>query len=231
MVKVYWGNSLWQLVTQADATSRIVLLILLAMSILCWSVFLYKLILLRVKKRQLKDAIESVGKLQNLEELVQDTKKRVNTLPGYVITKILTLLKKVSCADAGETLKLDVKEWEFFQQSSHQIVDNIADREDSLLSLLMTSAQIAPLLGLFGTVWGLIHSFIRISEKQSADITTVAPGIAEALITTLVGLAVAIPAYALFQYLNGQIRVVIRRLDDLSEMCGRIIRSHCVKSS
>ena len=67
------------------------------------------------------------------------------------------------------------------------------------------SAAVAPLLGLFGTVWGLVHSFMAIGMQQSADIATVAPGIAQALVTTLVGLCVAIPAVALASYLHGQI--------------------------
>jgi len=82
----------------------------------------------------------------------------------------------------------------------------MADAEESYLWILSTSAAAATLLGLFGTVWGLIHAFLRISQKQSADIVTVAPGIAEALMTTLVGLIVAIPALILFNYLSVQVR-------------------------
>jgi len=72
-------------------------------------------------------------------------------------------------------------------------------------------------LGLLGTVWGLIHAFMNISQQQSADIATVAPGIAEALITTLVGLIVAIPALALYHYLLGQVQVVQMRVQSLSD--------------
>ena len=86
-------------------------------------------------------------------------------------------------------------------------VDAIVVHEESYLPFLSTSAAVAPLLGLFGTVWGLIHAFMRISEKQVADITTVAPGIAEALVTTLAGLFVAIPALIMFNYLNIQLFV------------------------
>ena len=67
-----------------------------------------------------------------------------------------------------------------------RILDDMIGNEESYLPVLSTSAAISPLLGLFGTVWGLIHSFISISQRGSADIVTVAPGIAEALITTLI---------------------------------------------
>jgi biopolymer transport protein ExbB/TolQ len=73
------------------------------------------------------------------------------------------------------------------------------------------------LLGLFGTVWGLIHAFIRISEKQAADITVVAPGIAEALITTLAGLIVAIPALIMYNYLIVRVRHIETQMVQLAD--------------
>ena len=74
------------------------------------------------------------------------------------------------------------------------------------------SAAVGPLLGLLGTVWGLVHSFIDISQKQSADIVTVAPGIAEALITTIAGLLVAIPAVMLFYYVLSKVKAIESQL-------------------
>ena len=85
------------------------------------------------------------------------------------------------------------------------------------LSILSTSAAVSPLLGLFGTVWGLIHAFIRISERQSADIATVAPGIAEALITTLTGLAVAVPSLIMFNYCRSQVGKIEQMFLTLSD--------------
>jgi biopolymer transport protein ExbB len=69
---------------------------------------------------------------------------------------------------------------------------------ESTSAALSTTASVAPLLGLFGTVWGLVHAFMNIAATQSADITAVAPGIAEALITTIAGLLVAIPALVMY---------------------------------
>ena len=76
------------------------------------------------------------------------------------------------------------------------------------MPILYSCAGVATLIGLFGTVWGLVHAFIRIGEKQAADIATVAPGIAEALITTLGGLMVAIPAYVMFHFLSVRVRAL-----------------------
>ncbi len=73
------------------------------------------------------------------------------------------------------------------------------------------------MLGLFGTVWGLVHAFVSISQKQSADIATVAPGIAEALITTLAGLMVAIPALVMFVYLNTMVKDIEQKSMNLAD--------------
>ena len=73
--------------------------------------------------------------------------------------------------------------------------------DEAYVPILSSCAAVAPLLGLFGTVWGLIHAFLQISQTQVADLATVAPGISEALITTLAGLMVAIPALIMYNYL------------------------------
>ncbi|MFQ9364737.1 MAG: MotA/TolQ/ExbB proton channel family protein, partial [Bilophila wadsworthia] len=76
----------------------------------------------------------------------------------------------------------------------HQGIDEEMSRLKSSLALLATAANTAPFIGLFGTVWGIMHSFQSIASMKSVSLATVAPGIAEALIATAVGLFVAIPA-------------------------------------
>ena len=110
------------------------------------------------------------------------------------------------------------------QYHINQTVDTLVSNEESYLPLLSTSAAVAPLLGLFGTVWGLVHAFIRISEKQSADITVVAPGIAEALITTLAGLVVAIPALVMYNYLVVRVRQIEDQIVNLADKVSFIIQ-------
>ena len=83
----------------------------------------------------------------------------------------------------------------------NQRVEEALSQEEALIPVLATCSQAAPLIGLFGTVWGLIHAFMAIAQQRSADIAAVAPGIAEALITTMGGLVVAIPSLVLYAYL------------------------------
>jgi len=198
------GNSLWHLVWQSDRMSQGVLVILLIMSIICWTVFAYKVILFRIKQRHMTHALEQLSQANDLNSLVTLAGAFANTVPGFFLTKNLTYVKTL--LQRRPDGRLTVADGELLQQHVYQTVDSIVANEESYIPIVTTAAVVSPLLGLFGTVWGLVHAFLSISERQSADIATVAPGIAEALITTLAGLLVAIPALALGGYLLKQVR-------------------------
>jgi biopolymer transport protein TolQ len=102
-------------------------------------------------------------------------------------------------------------------QSQQQIVDHVqravkkvlfaqSSRLETGLTLLATTGNASPFIGLFGTVWGIMTSFRAIGMKGSASLAVVAPGIAEALIATAAGLAAAIPAVVAFNYFTRRIR-------------------------
>lgn len=205
------GNALWLLVIQSDFITKLVLLTLLCMSIICWTIFLYKVILLRLKKRQLSMMLERLREVQTFEEMRMVASAMIDTLPGYFLKRNLIILKSLLEHDAAKT-HLTQQECSYLRQQLEETLEDLMRTEESYLPFLFTSASVSPLLGLFGTVWGLVHAFIRISEKQSADIATVAPGIAEALITTLAGLLVAVPALVMYHFLIAQIRIVEHEL-------------------
>lgn len=228
MFGMFSGNFLWQLVSQADFMSKLVLLTLLCMSIVCWAIFLYKIALLRIKKDQYEKAQIAMSSVQNLQDLLAVGQQLHNTVPGYVLSYGAMVIKKLLQSDSGEKNRLDIKEFELIQSSLDQAVHDIVHQEEEFLPILAVSAAAAPLVGLFGTVWGLIHAFVRIAEKQSADITTVAPGIAEALITTLMGLVVAIPALMMYSYFNNQVRKSEHKLIALAERFEWIVKRSLV---
>jgi len=227
MVKMVFGNSLWQLILQSDIVTKIVLLILVIMSIVCWAIFFYKLILLRVKKKQMKDALDDMKQVNNMDRLLAVTTSYVKTLPGYYLSKNLMFLKSLLEVEPGKR-QLNDRECEFMQNHIVQTVDEMVIQEESYLSVLSTTAAASPLLGLFGTVWGLVHSFVRISELQTADITVVAPGIAEALITTLAGLMVAIPVLVMYSYISSQIRNLEQSFMRLADRVSFVVQQLCV---
>jgi biopolymer transport protein ExbB/TolQ len=221
---MFVGNSMWHLVSQSDLVSKLVVFSLFVLSIVCWTIFITKLIMLRMRKRDMQRALDYIKTVRSVEDLVTLSTYFTNTLPGRLTASVLLLLNQIiekcpqGCPD----------EWEVMQYYLEQEVEQLVENESSYLAVLSTTAAVAPLLGLFGTVWGLVHAFIRISEKQAADITVVAPGIAEALITTLVGLIVAIPALVMYNYLANQIRklegTIISFADKISFLVRQILR-------
>jgi len=218
MFGTFFSNSIWQLVVQADTVSKLVLLVLLFASIVCWSIFFFKFILFRIKRRQIIRALESIKRAESFNGLLSVASEQKSTLPGYFLVKNLSFLKSIITIDT-ETQRVDMDplKWDLFLQHIDQSIEDIIYNEQSYLSVLSTSAAASPLIGLFGTVWGLVHAFVRISQKHSADIATVAPGIAEALITTLAGLAVAVPSLIMFNYCSTKVREIDRLFAMLSD--------------
>ncbi len=99
-------------------------------------------------------------------------------------------------------------------------------RLENKVSFLATTASTAPFIGLFGTVWGVMNSFIAIHGEKSAGLDVVAPGIAEALIATAIGLAAAIPAVMAYNYFVRRIRVVDSETAAFASDYLNIIRRH-----
>jgi biopolymer transport protein TolQ len=197
------GNALWHLTMQSDAISKIVLLLLLGMSVACWTIFFTKLLIFRIKIQQYRNAQKKIISLKTVPDLIAVTKTWTKTSPGYLTNALLSFAQGIT---HNFVQPLNQKQWYLVEKQCDNSLEAILLHNESYLFMLSSSAAVAPLLGLFGTVWGLIHSFIQISETQVADIATIAPGIAEALITTLAGLIVAIPALLMFNYLQTKIR-------------------------
>ncbi len=213
------SNGVWGLVVQSDFVSKVVLFILFAMSVLSWAVALYKIILFRIKKMQMKSALHDMQACTNLQDTMLVAQKYQKTLPGYVLVQLLAHAKQ-----AKEVGSVDL-----LQTYNDQLLDEIMYQEETYTPILSVSAAVGTLLGLFGTVWGLVHAFIRISEKQSADIVTVAPGIAEALITTVAGLIVAVPALVFLHYVNVNAKALEYQLVVLSDKVMNFARISMIK--
>lgn len=118
-----------------------------------------------------------------------------------------------------------MRSWEFFVNSQFEMANDLLEsiisagraRLDRGLVLLALMSSASPFLGLFGTVWGVMNSFFEIGNQGSASLPVVAPGIAEALITTIVGLAVAIPAVIFYNYFMHRVERTEEELGDVKE--------------
>lgn len=220
-MKLFAGNALWQLLAQSDWVSWLVIIILFVLSILSWSVALYKFQSLNKKNKQLQQVLLRLSAVTSLDQLVNVGQTVAQTVPGALITR---LLSRVQTLLSGEQTSLSAEKLEVIRAETDSLIDDLIHGEEHQLPLLKTTAEVGPLLGLFGTIWGLIHAFVRISHEQNADIVTVAPGIAEALITTLVGLIVAIPALILFNMLQTKLYHMEHQLMMLADRCMWILQ-------
>jgi biopolymer transport protein TolQ len=99
-------------------------------------------------------------------------------------------------------------------------------RLEKNLGFLATTGSTAPFIGLFGTVWGIMNSFRDIGQQGTANLATVAPGIAEALIATAFGLLAAIPAVVLYNYFLGRIKMLTAEMDNFSSELLNIIERY-----
>lgn len=214
MNEIVGSNVIWSLIAQSDVVTKVIMSLLFCMSVICWAVSLYKLILLRIKKHQCDMIFAEMKQANNLSQVLSIAQEHKKTLPGYVLVQLLTYAKQ---AKEHQTVEL-------FQFQADGILDDVMYHEEAYVPVLTISASISTLIGLFGTVWGLIHAFVRISEKQSADIVAVAPGISEALIVTIAGLFVAIPALVFSQYIMVRMKDIEYALMMMTDKVTTLVR-------
>lgn len=219
------GNGVWALISQADFLSTVVLLTLLSASILSWTVALYKFLIVRRREAEVASALKLVSGAKTMDAVLAMGQSLLGTMPGAVITKVLNATKQMLVAKSEAKREVTRADLELVHQEVESAVYEEMGHEESYMIVLKTAAEVGPLLGLFGTVWGLIHAFMRISQEQSADIITVAPGIAEALITTLIGLVVAIPALVFFNILQRRLHRLEQNLILFADKSERAVQT------
>ena len=214
---------LWALVATMDYTSKGVLLLLLGMSIACWALTLYKRMITKVKRESLMHAKNLLLSTKGMDDFLTRISVIQTTYAGELITGFLTDFKKIlRLRDAGHEVK--DADWYLLQTSVQQRIDDAMSEEEAPIPILTTTAQAAPLIGLFGTVWGLIHAFMEIAQQRTADIAAVAPGIAEALLTTLGGILVAVPTLGLISYMYNNARILEQEIVEIADTCTWIMR-------
>jgi len=183
--------SLFSLVTRASFLVQIVMMILLSASVLSWIIIVLKYKVLKLAREEAIRFEDQFWSGINLSDLYQQVKRKVEERRGiarifeagfteYIRTHKSKTNPEMMLASVQRSMKVAVAREE--------------DGLDSHLALLATIGSISPYIGLFGTVWGIMRSFIALGAVEHASLAMVAPGIAEALIATAMGLFAAIPA-------------------------------------
>lgn len=219
-VRMIVGSAVWALVSQSDIATWIILAVLLVMSIMSWTIAVQKWLLLRYKITQADSILERMKSCTTLDELHELALSDAQQTGGMCMLRGVRMVR--SLLGRENTLYDDVL---LVRDELEAGIQAMMSEVESNLLFLRVAAEASPLLGLLGTIWGLIHSFVRISHTNSADIATVAPGIAEALITTMMGLLVAIPALLFFHAVARYMYVYEMRLLQMVEHVERVARA------
>ena len=202
--------SLWGLFMQADIVVKIVMLALLGASVWVWAIVIEKFLTIRRTTRdadRFEDRFWSGGSLDELYE-------EVGARPNSPITTVFG-------AGMGEWRRSARAGTDFRASGVRERVDRAMavaigremERLERWMIFLASVGSTAPFVGLFGTVWGIMHSFAAIAAMHNTNLSVVAPGIAEALFATAIGLVAAIPAVLAYNKISTDLSRFAARLE------------------
>lgn len=196
-------NTVIQLIAQAGYIAKAVLLILLFFSVFSWAIIIYK-------QRYFSKASKESEIFLSAFRQERGMDKGLEAAKNLYLSPIANVFRSVY-GEGNHTGKDEIKR----MLRRYETLE--AAKLESYLNFLATTGSTTPFIGLFGTVWGIMDAFRGIGAAGSASLAVVAPGIAEALITTAAGLVAAIPAVVAYNYYLSRARRLILEMEDFSE--------------
>jgi len=214
----------WVMFMSADIIVKAVMIGLAFASLVTWTVFIAKSIELSMASAKLRSALRKIAEARSLAEAQMALGTKQGILPSF-----LTAALREARMSAGLSSDSGIKERA--ASSFAEIVRAEARRIRIGMGFLATIGSTSPFVGLFGTVWGIMNSFIGISKSQTTNLAVVAPGIAEALLATAIGLVAAIPAVIIYNHFSrvtkGYLELVSRASGAAARLLSRDLdRSH-----
>ena len=214
----------WLMFQNADIIVQTVMVGLAFASLVTWTVFIAKMIELSVAQGKLRGALRKIAEARSLAEAQFALGAR-----DSLLSRLLAAAMGEARASAGISSDEGIKERA--ASSFGEIVRAEGRRIRTGMGLLATIGATSPFVGLFGTVWGIMNSFIGISKSQTTNLAVVAPGIAEALLATAFGLVAAIPAVIIYNHFarvtKGYMELVSRSSGAAARLLSRDLdRSH-----
>jgi biopolymer transport protein TolQ len=221
--------SILDLFLQASLLVKLVMLTLLGMSVVSWAMIIKRS---KVLSKASKDAEEFEDKFWSgidLSQLYQQVKARKENLSGaeeifYAGFTEFARLRKTNANSPAYVM-------EGTGRAMRVAVSREVDDLENSLPFLATVGSISPYIGLFGTVWGIMHAFIALGEVKQATLSMVAPGIAEALIATAMGLFAAIPAVMAYNRLSNKVTKLEHNYATFSEEFHSILHRQAMAGS
>lgn len=190
--------SMWGMFAQATIVVKLVMVMLLAASFWAWAIIVQKLIMYRKARSEAEAFDRQFWSGEPLDELFEQIGTDPDGQSQRIFASGMMEWRRSHRTDggmiAGATARID--------RSMDVAIAKETEALQSNLTVLATVGSTAPFVGLFGTVWGIMHSFIGIAASQNTSLAVVAPGIAEALLATALGLLAAIPAVIFYNKLS-----------------------------
>jgi biopolymer transport protein TolQ len=217
-----------ELVAQMGLFAKIVLVILLFLSVVSWAITFNKIGLFRKVNRETRRFLSVFRNRTNLAQAylscVSMRRTPLSKMLEAGYKELAELSKKGGNPHAGTSPSLEFDSKPVTLEERLDVVRMTLERTGSeeinrlekAIVFLATTGNIAPFFGLLGTVWGIMDAFASIGVRGSATLAVVAPGIAEALIATIVGLAVAIPAVMAYNFFNNKLKVISTQVDNFA---------------
>ncbi|EKS28815.1 Biopolymer transport protein exbB [Afipia felis] len=200
----------WSMFMSADIVVKLVMIGLAFASLMTWTICFAKMREQFVAQKRLKDALRAVSNSRTLAEARMALGTGKTVLSSFLAMAVHEVrLSSGIVGDAG----IKERAASLFAE----LTRSEARRMRLGMGMLATIGATAPFVGLFGTVWGIMNSFIGISKMQTTNLAVVAPGIAEALLATAMGLVAAIPAVIIYNHFS---RVTKRYLELVSQASG-----------
>ena len=206
----------WSMFLTADILVKAVMIGLAFASLVTWTIFIAKIIELALVQRRLRAALAKIADARSLGEAQFLLGAR-----DSVLSSLLAAAMREARLSAGISSDAGIKERA--ASSFAEIVRAEARRIRLGMGLLATIGATSPFVGLFGTVWGIMNSFIGISKSQTTNLAVVAPGIAEALLATAFGLAAAIPAVIIYNHFSRVTKGYLELVGRSSGAAGRLL--------
>src|SRR6266851_4937733 len=225
------GPGVVQLLLGTGPVVQAVLWILVAFSIASWGIIIYKLRQISVARSQSRRFITIFWDSKNLAtihaasaDLKYGPVAQVFRAGYQELLRLTRAKRQVVGAESGFSTELGGVENVMRAMKRQSNVE--LTRLSGGTTFLATTGSTSPFIGLFGTVWGIMTAFLALSAAHSSNIQAVAPGIAEALITTAVGLVAAIPAQVFYNYFSNQVQVLATDMDNFTSEFLNIAERH-----
>ncbi|WP_339779175.1 protein TolQ [uncultured Thalassospira sp.] len=204
--------SMWGLFLQAGLVVKVIMIGLLMASVWVWAIVfekMFRLRKLRAQANQFEEAFWSGGSLEDLYDRIADRPK--DPMAAIFVSAMREWRRSNARGVSGETMRARLQQR--LERAMEVTLGREMDRVERYMTFLASVGSTAPFVGLFGTVWGIMASFQSIAASKNTSLAVVAPGIAEALFATAIGLVAAIPAVVAYNKISSDLNRYGNRLE------------------